>query len=168
MKPKPALWRISLVAALLLGCVGCDQVSKELARSHIALGESHALLNDTLRITHVENSGAFLSVGAELPKAVRVAIFQGAITLVVLGLIWAAAFRKGTRPWQVVGFSFLAASGIGNLIDRLLNDGRVTDFLNVGIGSLRTGIFNIADVIGVVGVLVLLVASRAGTAELNR
>jgi signal peptidase II len=53
----------------------------------------------------------------------------------------------------------LAASGIGNLIDRLLFDGRVTDFLNLGIGGLRTGIFNIADVVGLLGFIVLLLAS---------
>ena len=35
--------------------------------------------------------------------------------------------------------------GVSNWIDRLLH-GRVVDFLNVGIGSLRTGIFNVADV----------------------
>ena len=32
------------------------------------------------------------------------------------------------------------------MIDRINHDGSVVDFINVGIGSLRTGIFNIADV----------------------
>ncbi len=43
------------------------------------------------------------------------------------------------------------AGGIGNLIDRMLLDGHVTDFMNLGIGSFRTGIFNIADVILMMG-----------------
>ena len=153
------VWHLALVAALLVGCVGCDQISKEIARSQLALGESHTFLGDTFRITHVENPGAFLGIGANLPESVRTVVFQGAISLLILGLLWAAAFRAGTRPWHVVGFSLLAASGIGNLIDRLLNDGRVTDFLNVGIGSFRTGIFNIADVVGMAGFLVLLLTN---------
>jgi signal peptidase II len=36
--------------------------------------------------------------------------------------------------------------GIGNLIDRVVHNGLVTDFINVGMGPLRTGIFNVADV----------------------
>jgi signal peptidase II len=152
--------RLILVSALLLGCVGCDQVTKEIARARLTLGESHVFLGDTVRITHVENPGAFLGLGANLPELARVVVFQGGICLLILGLLWAAAFRTETSPWQVVGFTLLAASGVGNLIDRVLNDGRVTDFLNVGVGSLRTGIFNVADVVGLVGFVVLLTAAR--------
>lgn len=160
-------WRLALVATLLLGCVGCDQVSKEVARSHLALGESHAFLGDTLRIVHVENPGAFLSMGANLPETVRVIVFQGAIFLIVLGLLWAAALRPRTTAWQVAGFTLLAASGIGNLVDRLLNDGRVTDFINIGIGGLRAGIFNVADMVGVAGFMIILLANVRSTREMH-
>jgi len=34
---------------------------------------------------------------------------------------------------------------MGNLIDRVWNNGLVTDFINVGIGPVRTGVFNVAD-----------------------
>ena len=49
------------------------------------------------------------------------------------------------------------AGGLGNLIDRLRFDGVVTDFLNVGVGSLRTGIFNVADAILMLGMFVLVI-----------
>ena len=49
------------------------------------------------------------------------------------------------------------------MIDRLLYDGRVTDFLNVGIGSLRTGIFNLADMAILAGALLLVLRMRAET-----
>jgi signal peptidase II len=158
------VWRLALVGALLFGCVGCDQVSKEIARAQLTIGESHSFLGDTFRLIHVENPGVFLGIGANLPEPVRVVLFQGAIGLLILGLLWVAAFRPGTRPWQVAGFTLLAASGVGNLIDRLLFDGSVTDFLNIGIGSLRTGIFNIADVVGVLGLAVLVLARGEETA----
>ena len=158
-----SIWRLALVSTLLLGCVGCDQVSKEVVRTHLSLGESHSFFGDTFRITHVTNTGAFLSIGADLPEQARIVVFQGALSALVLVLLWAAAIRTQTGQWQVVGFTLLAASGIGNLIDRFLNDGRVTDFLNIGIGSVRTGIFNVADVVGVVGCLVLLLANRGAT-----
>lgn len=52
----------------------------------------------------------------------------------------------------LIGCSLILAGGIGNLIDRVVFNGVVTDFLNIGIGSLRTGIFNIADVVIMLGV----------------
>ena len=40
----------------------------------------------------------------------------------------------------------MVGGGFGNLIDRIFNEGRVIDFVNIGIGSLRTGLFNKADI----------------------
>ena len=157
------VWRLIVVATLMVGCVGCDQVSKGIARAQLTLDVSHSFLSDTFRLVHVENPGAFLGIGANLPAPVRVAVFQGVIFLLVLALLWLAAFRRDTRPSQVVGFTLLAASGVGNLIDWFLNDGRVTDFLNLGIGDLRTGIFNFADVFGMLGFVLILFASGVGT-----
>jgi signal peptidase II len=163
VNPMRKISRLVLVATLMVGCVGCDQVSKGMARAQLSLGANHSYLDDTFRIIHVENPGAFLGMGANLPATIRAAVFQGAISLVVLALLWMAAFRRDIRPWQVVGLTLLAASGVGNLIDRFLNDGRVTDFLNLGVGTLRTGIFNFADVFGMLGFVVLLFAIGAVT-----
>ena len=147
--------RFALIAVLLLACVGCDQLTKNLVREQIALGDSLSYLSDTFRLTHAENPGAFLSLGASLPEAARVAVFRVGVSLIVIGLLGFAMFAA-LDTWGVAGFALLAASGIGNLIDRWLHDGVVTDFLNVGLGSVRTGIFNVADVVGVAGMLVLL------------
>jgi signal peptidase II len=43
------------------------------------------------------------------------------------------------------------AGGISNWIDRVVN-GSVVDFMNVGVGWLRTGIFNFADVAIMLGI----------------
>jgi signal peptidase II len=43
----------------------------------------------------------------------------------------------------------------------LFYDGRVTDFLNVGIGSFRTGIFNLADMAILAGALLLILSRYA-------
>jgi signal peptidase II len=150
------LTRLGLVAILLLGCVGCDQVSKQLVRAHIEVGVSQSFLGDTLRLTHAENPGAFLGAGASLPPVVRAAIFQGVVGLIVLGLLLGAVLARKLGARWTVALTLLAASGLGNLIDRLAHDGHVTDFLNMGIGPLRTGIFNVADIAGVVGVAMLL------------
>ena len=50
----------------------------------------------------------------------------------------------------------MLSGGIGNLWDRVIPDGRVIDFMDVGIGSLRTGIFNVADLCITTGVVLLV------------
>jgi signal peptidase II len=53
--------------------------------------------------------------------------------------------------------ALVAGGGIGNLIDRLAYNGAVIDFLNVGIGGLRTAIFNVADVAVFLGAAMLII-----------
>ncbi len=158
-----ALKRLILVTAILMGCVGCDQFTKVAARAHFRDAPTISYLHDTIRLTYAEN------IGASLSKSARVAVLQGGVGLVVLGLLGSALFLRGLDGAQVAGLTLLGASGLGNLLDRVLYDGRVTDFLNMGVGPLRTGIFNVADILGVVGVIVLLVfrntAPRCATAS---
>jgi len=47
------------------------------------------------------------------------------------------------------------AGGVSNLVDRLRHD-KVSDFLNVGVGRLRTGIFNVADMAIVLALLLIV------------
>lgn len=161
------LTRLIVVATLLVGCVGCDQVTKIAARAHLSKAPTMSYLHDSIRLTYAENMGAFLSVGASLSKPARDAVFQGAVGLLILGLIGSALFWRGLSGMQVAGLTLLGAGGLGNLIDRLLYDGRVTDFLNIGLGPVRTGIFNIADLLGVVGVIIMLVF-RSATAPSDK
>jgi signal peptidase II len=160
------LTRLLLVAGVLLGCVGCDQATKVIAKAHLSDGPAITLLHDTIRLTYAENPGAFLGLGASLAIPVRTLMFQGVVALLVIGLVLGAAFWPRLTRGQVVSFTLLGASGLGNLIDRVLYDGLVTDFLNLGIGNLRTGIFNVADMLGVVAI-VLLYISRSDAAPPN-
>ena len=59
-------------------------------------------------------------------------------------------------PLSAVAWSLVLSGGIGNLLDRLFHEGRVIDFMNIGIGSLRTGIFNVADVCITIGISLLV------------
>ena len=58
---------------------------------------------------------------------------------------------------SVVSLALILGGGISNLWDRLTNDGWVIDFMNLGIGMIRTGIFNFADLFIMLGVGILLV-----------
>jgi signal peptidase II len=53
---------------------------------------------------------------------------------------------------------------MGNLLDRIVRDGSVIDFMNLGLGHLRTGIFNVADVQIMLGLGLLLLGRNRPTA----
>ena len=56
----------------------------------------------------------------------------------------------------LIGLSLLAGGGLGNLTDRILHNGVVVDFVSVGIGRIRSGIFNLADIAILTGIFVLM------------
>jgi signal peptidase II len=150
--------RLLVLLVLITGCVGCDQVTKAVARSHLVPGETISLLADTLRLQHTENPGAFMSLGDSLPQSLRTALFTvGGMVLVLASIGW-ALFSRHLRWTGLIGAALICGGGIGNLIDRLGQQGHVTDFLNVGLGGLRTGIFNVADFILMLGLALSLYA----------
>jgi signal peptidase II len=153
--------RSALVALVLFGCVGCDQIAKSVARLYLPGTGVHSYLSDTFRLQYAQNPGAFLSLGESLSPAVRYGGFIVGVGVFVLWLlIWATTSSRLT--WlQRVAIAAVGAGGASNVIDRVRFDGAVTDFLNLGLGSLRTGIFNVADAILMLGVAVLLISLRA-------
>jgi len=152
--------RFLVVTFTLLCCVGCDQVSKSAARALLPSGVAESFLGDALRLQLVENPGSFLSLGASLPERFRFTLFIGTVAVLLLCLVLASLFAR-LGPWRFTALALVAGGGISNLIDRLLHGGRVTDFLNLGIGSVRTGIFNVADMAILCGALLLVLKRGA-------
>lgn len=122
-----------------------------------------SLLGDTVRLELAHNAGAFLSLGAVLPERVRAHLFTWGVGLVVLGAL-VAAFRSRTPSRTAVAAALAAAGGLGNLWDRIATGGWVVDFLNLGVGPLRTGIFNVADVSLMAALAILLWPGERGGA----
>ncbi len=145
-----------VVLLLLLACVGCDQATKRLALALLPEGRRLVLLGDVVRLEHARNSGGFLGAGAGLGEGARGAIFLWGVALVTLAAAGAALSRR-LPARQALAWALVAGGGTGNLIDRVMTGGWVIDFMNVGIGPLRTGIFNVADLAIMGGIGLLLV-----------
>jgi signal peptidase II len=136
--------RAAILGMILVCSVSCDQATKSVARTELAGRPPISLLGDTIRLSYAENPGGFLSMGARLPTWIRAWVFSAlAIAAVVILLVFAIRKRSIDRL-QLIAVSLLIAGGVGNIIDRVMY-GVVRDFLNVGIGSFRTGVFNVAD-----------------------
>jgi signal peptidase II len=148
--------RAIIVFLITLTCVGCDQATKLAATRHLQHGPAYSYAGDTVRLLYAENTGAFLSFGASLPEPVRQLTFTVLVGVFLVGLIAFLLLSRELTPFAVNCLSLVAAGGVSNLIDRIAYDGRVIDFLNVGIGPLRTGIFNLADMAITFGALFML------------
>lgn len=142
MTPAARGW----IRALALGSAVfvLDQVTKQIAASHIAAGE-HVEILLGFQLTDVRNEGvAFGLFGGGQALVI-------AITLAALGLVLGYFAIHPARPGLWIGIGLLAGGALGNLADRL-RDGSVIDFLDPpGWPS-----FNLADAAIVAGIAAIL------------
>ena len=143
--------RLLLAASLLTCLIGCDQATKSIATTTLKDSPAKSYLHDTVRLDYALNSGGFLSLGRNLSPAVRRSIFVGFNSVLLMGVAGFLLFGRRLRLSAFVCLVLILAGGLGNLIDRVTNDGLVTDFINIGLGPVRTGIFNVADIAVTVG-----------------
>lgn len=143
-----------LMAAVL---VGIDQLTKWLVADSqwkMSLHESIHLIKfgDTqvLNLSYYLNDGsAFSMFGGKTSMLI-------CVTSLMMGAMLCAMVLKKVRTLPyIISFSLIIAGGVGNLIDRLFNDGLVVDFIDVRI--INFAIFNFADICAVCGGILLCI-----------
>jgi signal peptidase II len=144
-----------LLCLLLAATAGCDRVTKYYALTTLAGNPGQSYLDDTVRLDYYENSGGFLSAGAEWRPGTRTVVFQLANGVFLLGTLILSLRYQWSRLASA-GLILFVAGGLSNLIDRVAI-GTVIDFMNIGVGPFRTGIFNVADVAIMAGIALLVV-----------
>jgi len=100
-------------------------------------------------------------MGASLSKDFGAGLL---ITMVSAGLTLLFAFLMGSSRlgwYSLVGLGLVWAGGISNLIDRFTRSGFVTDFILIRVGPLHSGIFKVADIAIMFGLLGVIVSMRA-------
>ena len=152
----PIFKRVFLTLAIVAASAGCDQATKHWANQELVNKPTQSFLGDTFRLTYALNDGAFLSLGANLPANARFWILTVAVGAMLVGILGYALWGENLNAAHVSGYALILSGGASNWVDRALNDGKVVDFMNMGIGSLRTGIFNVADLASLAGIGVLV------------
>lgn len=165
--------RLMLVGAVLLVVLFFDHLTKWLAVQYLHnTGASYEYFSGLFRLVYAENRGAFLSLGATLPDSTRVLLLTGINVLILSAVLIFLAVRRYLPSTVVWAMALLLSGGIGNILDRIFREGVVVDFmvidLNRSIGPLplRTGVFNIADLAIVGGLLMLVAFEIFGTKEI--
>jgi signal peptidase II len=148
---------IRLVLLIAIGAtIGCDRATKHVAATTLAGTPGRSFLADTFRLEYAENTGAFLGLGAGWPLSARTALFIVGNGLLLFALA-VTAWRLHWPSPALLGLALIVGGGVSNLLDRVAY-GKVIDFMNVGLGPLRTGIFNVADMAIMLGTCIVLVA----------
>lgn len=157
--------RTAMVFLVLAATVGCDQSTKLIASNTLRDSGTIRVLGDFFVLRYTVNPGAFLGLGATWPVGLRILVFTVLTAVILAGLLYYALRGKDLDTRSVLAFSCIAGGGASNLLDRIVNNGYVVDFMNMGIGGLRTGVFNFADVFIMAGVAgVILFQSRGRSA----
>lgn len=143
-----------LPISLLL--VVIDQVVKILVINKMALQQSIIVINNFFNITYVRNTGAAWSI---LSGNVLLLIM---ISVIALGVIYYYLIKdKELNKIDIISYSMLIGGIIGNLIDRVVH-GYVIDYLDFKIFNYNFPIFNIADTLIVISIIIIGISLIVG------
>lgn len=139
---------------LSVALVGIDRLTKWLIVSNMKISDTIHLIKigdkEILNFYYTLNNGAAFSKLSG--KTFFLVVFT---SLVIVGLLVLVISKRVHRPVYLAAISLILGGGIGNLIDRIFNDGMVIDFIDVRI--INFPIFNFADICAVCGAGLLLI-----------
>ena len=148
-----------LITTIVFLSIALDQISKIWVRNNFDSYIENSIIGDIFTLIKVENTGAFLGMGSELPESLRILLL---IVLPIIVLIFITIYTyidKELDKISIIGFSLIIGGGIGNIFDRIVY-GSVTDFFYLDFwGIFQTGIFNIADLSVTTGMILILISS---------
>lgn len=150
--------RNASIILLVITNIAIDQISKFWVRAVVEPYSSSPIIGDYLTLRNVENEGAFLGMGSDLNDTLRLILLLIIPAVVLLFVLFYMFKEKQMDKLSLIGFSCVVGGGIANVFDRFMY-GKVTDFLFIDLGFVRTGIFNIADLSVTTGMILILWAS---------
>ena len=129
-----------------------DAATKQWAQATFKDGGSIEVIKNFFSLTLVHNTGA--AWGMALPKW-----FLVGISLVASVGFLVYFFKCKGSMWMKASCILVASGSFGNLIDRAFFKDGVIDFLSFTFGKYPFPVFNIADSLVVVGIIMLLITT---------
>ncbi|WP_034601359.1 signal peptidase II [Clostridiisalibacter paucivorans] len=128
-----------------------DQGSKHIISSRYNLGDNIKVYRNLLFIRVVKNTGAAFSI---LKGRQRLIKSLTILSIILLTYYIYISFQYDGLIWIKIGLSFILGGSLGNLIDRIRDNG-VLDFIYIKLKGWP--IFNIADIFIFLGTIIVLV-----------
>jgi signal peptidase II len=124
-----------------------DRLTKNIVTATVPYGTEVRVAGDLVSIINVRNSGAAFGFAPVGPW-----FFLLASLVVSIGLVIYVMRQPGDLRVDAI-LGLILGGALGNAIDRVINGGGVTDFINVHFGP----VFNLADSAISIGVVLLIV-----------
>ena len=143
--------KIKVGGILAVLCFLIDQITKWVVINHLPPYRSVSLIGDIVRFTHIRNPMA--AWGIPISGTLSLVLLPAAIVVVIL------IYRfKARTLGERVALSLVLGGAAGNLLDRI-RWGSVVDFIDIGVGTLRWPVFNLADAWVTVGIILVFYAT---------
>ncbi len=141
-----------------------DQLTKYIVQQTLALHSSIPVIGEYVRLTYIHNPGAAFGI---MPGNRWVFLVLSFVACGVM-IYYFYALPSGEK-WGRLALMGIIGGAVGNLIDRI-RFGEVTDFVDVGLDTLRWPVFNVADMAVTIGVAILFLrlSSFSKHAELEQ
>lgn len=142
-----------LVISVIL--VFIDQIIKYVVDLYMTLNSSINIINGFFRLTYVRNEGAAFSLFENKQ------LFLIIITIVALFFMFYFLKNKTFKKHETIIYSMILSGVLANLVDRIFR-GYVIDYLDFTIINYDFPIFNLADIMIVLGCILLIIITFIG------
>ena len=105
-----------LITIIVLLGIAFDQISKVWVRNNFESYIETSIVGDIFTLIKVENTGAFLGMGSELPETLRVLLLIVLPVIVLVGITVYTYLDKSLDKTSIIGFSLIIGGGIGNTV----------------------------------------------------
>jgi len=142
-----------LLFVVLLASVLLADISTKLAiQRMLPLGQQIDVIGDYVRLTHIQNPGAAFGINLGVYSRPVFMALSGVALAALLAMYW---FTPVSERIRLAAIALICGGAVGNLIDRIRSVQGVIDFLDVGIGTRRWPVFNVADMAVTTGAIIL-------------
>ena len=151
MASKENLYNYRFILIIFL-LVCLDIFSKVIANTSLLFGQSVDTVFPFIELLLIFNSGIAFGIfdnKGELASNLLLIL----TILITLYLLWMIIIE--TKDRNKIALSFITGGAIGNVLDRI-NDGSVTDFLQLKIYNYSLFVFNLADAFITIGAILII------------
>jgi signal peptidase II len=144
--------KAALFAGIMGGVLLLDVATKAAVQRTLREYDQVPVIGEYLRLTYIHNPGAAFGIqlGAHSREIFLVLSLVALVALLVM--YW---FTPTSDRSRLSAIALICAGALGNLVDRVRLERGVVDFLDVGVGSIRWPVFNVADIAVTAGAIIL-------------
>ena len=141
---------------LSFGVLAADRATKFAIERYTSASFRRPIISDIVVLVHNQNPGIAFGVFSDSSSPWLPPLLLLSSAAVMALLVWLLLTGRAGGWLAQSGLALILGGAAGNALDRLLH-GRVTDFLEIGLGTYRWPAFNVADSAISIGAALVLI-----------